>query len=422
MNESKKYRIIVAHPAKQHSFKTASALNEEGILFEYITTVYDKPYSITRFVNRLLKGNLKKKGQSRKCKTLDDDKVHQFCEVWGLISILLPKIKFLSKYKYWWNNKLSDRFGRKVAKYAIRNNVDAVISYDYHSMELFSYLKEHAPHIRRILDVSIANRIFMKEIFNNDVIKTGQTGFYSENLDVWKEENLIRVKRELSLTSSFLVPSTVVKESILYSGINIKDIYMVPYGVNSSQFLYLNKTKLHKPLKLLYVGGIIYRKGIHHLFEVAKQLGPEIVEINLVGQYNKESELYNQGKQLSNIHFLGFITHDELFKQYRDSDFFIFPTLCEGYGLVVLEAMSCGMPVICSDHAGGNDIICEGENGYVFPTGHTQALIKILENIVNDPPNISYMSERARITANNMTWESYNSKLIESINEIMQGV
>lgn len=419
MNKDGKFKVIVAHPAKQHSFKTATALDEQGILFEYITTVYDKPRSTTHFLNKLLKGKMKKKGQSRRCATLPDEKVRQFCEVWGLISILLPKIKLLSKYKYWWNNKLNDRFGRKVAKYAIKNKVDAVISYDYHSLSLFSYLEKNAPHIKRILDVSIANRIFMREIFENDVKKTGQTDFYSENLDVWSLKNLDRVKKEIELTSYFIVPSEVVKKSILYSGIDENKIYTVPYGVNSNQFPYINKKRIHKPLKLLYVGGIIYRKGIHHLLEIAEKLGPEVVEITLAGEYNTESKLYTQGKKLSNIHFLGFVTHDELFKQYRDSDFFVFPTLCEGYGLVVLEAMSCGMPVLCSDHAGGNDAIIEGENGYVFPTGNAEALIELLLKIIKEPQCISTMSENARLTAENMTWEKYNLKLVQYINEII---
>ncbi|QAA34731.1 glycosyltransferase family 4 protein [Clostridium manihotivorum] len=419
MQEDNKYKVIVAHPGKQHSFKTATALYEKGMLFNYITTVYDKPGSITHFANKLLTGSDKKKAKSRRSDTLPDSKVYQFFELYGLINIFLPRLKFLSKYKYWWNNWLNDRFGKKVAKYAIKNNVDAVISYDYNSLALFEYLKAKAPHIKRILDVSIANRIYAKDVFQRDVNKTGETGVYSENLDVWEESSLNRVKNEIDLASHFLVPSQIVKESLIFSGVEDNRISVVPYGVNTDQFSYVKKQTIHKPLKLLYVGGIIYRKGIHHLLNIAEILGPDVVDINLVGKYDTNSCLYKRGSKLDNVRFLGFLTHDVLFEQYRESDFFIFPSLCEGYALVMLEAQSCGMPIICSDHSGGNDDIINGFNGYVFPATDDEALIKCIKKIISNPDCISYMSENARETASKMTWEAYNSLLIDTVIKIL---
>ena len=63
------------------------------------------------------------------------------------------------------------------------------------------------------------------------------------------------------------------------------------------------------------------------------------------------------------------MTHDILAQYYQDSDVFVFPTLGEGFGMVVLEAMSCGLPVIITDIAGGNDAITDGVDGFEFVAG-----------------------------------------------------
>ena len=69
--------IIVAHEGKQHSFRTAEALLQKGYLFKYITTIYDKPFSLTRIVKYLLRGDAKKKCASHRDEALPDDMVLQ---------------------------------------------------------------------------------------------------------------------------------------------------------------------------------------------------------------------------------------------------------------------------------------------------------------------------------------------------------
>jgi glycosyltransferase involved in cell wall biosynthesis len=123
----------------------------------------------------------------------------------------------------------------------------------------------------------------------------------------------------------------------------------------------------------------------------------------------------------SNIHFAGYVTRDVLAAYYQQCDIFVFPTLGEGYGLVLLEALSCGLPVICSDLAGGNDAITDGYNGFVFEGGNNDALKEKIEWFIQHREKISQMSKNARKTAMNYSWEHYYNKLNLAIKHIMEG-
>ncbi len=127
---------------------------------------------------------------------------------------------------------------------------------------------------------------------------------------------------------------------------------------------------------MVFVGQVDYRKGIMHLFSAMKKFDVGDISLKLVGGYDSTSDLYKCGSEMENVEFLGFVTKDRLSEIYNEADVFVFPTLCEGFGLVVLEAMACGVPVICSENAGGNDTIIEGDNGF-----HIQHVVLKLSRI-----------------------------------------
>ena len=128
--------------------------------------------------------------------------------------------------------------------------------------------------------------------------------------------------------------------------------------------------------------------------------------------------IYKKYSHCSNVNFLGFVNHDNLTKLYNESDVFIFPTLGEGYGLVVLEAMSCGLPVICSSNAGGNDAIIDGYNGFVFDAGDNEDMKKKIEWFIENNNEINKMGLNARRTAEKYTWDEYYKNIINELNNI----
>lgn len=132
-------KVIVAHPGQQHSYQAAIALKEKGMLYRYITTVYDSPNSLLmRAVKRFIKRDNLKRAQGRKTEQLDGC-VTQFCELHGLMLLLILRLDKTQKGVLYnkFNQFASRRFGCKVANYAINHEVDAVICYDTSSAECF---------------------------------------------------------------------------------------------------------------------------------------------------------------------------------------------------------------------------------------------------------------------------------------------
>lgn len=413
-------KVIVAHPSKQHSFYTAIALKKSGVLFRYITSVYDKKNTWVHFLKNCLSSKNQNKASTRKISQLDDSDVLIFNELSALLILCIRRVPFLNRILYnkifVWRRK---KFGRAVAKYAIRNNVDAVIMYDSTAVECFALLKSEAPHIKRILDVSISHRLFMKKNFEIDMAQTQNIQIMKEEAILW-DENLMRdYIQEVKDSDYFFSPSQIVKKSLVYAGANENAIKIIPYGVNVEQFLFRKKKVHSHPLKLLYVGQITHRKGMHHLLKIISAMPSSQIMLALAGDYSKTSELYLQYKKCENIQFLGFVTRNILAEFYQNCDLFVFPTLGEGYGLVVLEALSTGTPVLSSNLAGGNDIIKDGYNGFVFQGGDDEGLRRLLSFLIENMNIIPAMSENARTSVMNMSWDTYYSKIQKAINEIV---
>ena len=198
MNEP--YKIVLAHPDKQHSFKTAKALIEIGVLDRYITTVYDMPGSLTHFLTKLLKGSFRKKLKAHRSDEIPNAKVKQFCEFWSLLLFLLVRIdksqKLYSKLKIY-RDKV---FNKKVAKYCKKNDVSAVISFDVVSAQLYNHLENtgivkildmSAPHLHPINDIDALIVYAMQGSDVDTVIVDGKILMQNREITHLDEEKII---------------------------------------------------------------------------------------------------------------------------------------------------------------------------------------------------------------------------------------
>ena len=301
----KNYKVIVAHPGKQHSFRLAKALKNEGYLFKYITTIYDKEDSLLmKILKRVLgKSNLKR-ANSRKCDFLKDEEVIQFSVIQGLLLLVLIRIDKSKKIYNWLNNRIADNFGKKVANYAIENDVDAVILYDTNATTCFEILKKKSPNIKRILDASIANRLFTRQVYEEDFRVSKEISYEGkQNLkEIIKNEK--KLLDEIKNSEYFLVPSYFVEKSYIYSGVMKTQIFKVPYGANLNDIEEKNDTNEFKSeLNFLFVGQVSYRKGCHYLLEAFSKISKPNITLTMVG--NIESEyLFRKYKKQENIKFL----------------------------------------------------------------------------------------------------------------------
>lgn len=410
-------KIIVAHPGKQHSFQLMYALLVNGFEVDYYTTVYDKPNSFTHFIIGFLKGKEKKKASGRKDERIPNEIVFQFCEIRSLVLLFLRRIPHTSWLQDKLDKNIKKSFGIKIAKVAIQKNVDAVIMYDSNATECFEYLKQYEPNIFRIMDVSAVNRIYMRKVYEKDflVSPTWADKLRKERAFLWDKKSYNRLKREIALTQHFLVPSKLVKQSIVFSGINENSISLCPYGSNFHTVKDKNFVN-DGPLKVIYVGNVTEMKGISYLLEASKKIGKGKIEVTIVGAYNKNDDHFSDYKNY--VTFTGQVVHKEVEKLLKKSDVFIFPSLGDSFGLAVLEALACGLPCIVSDNTGAKDVILEGENGFIIKTHSVEDIVNRLIWFYDNRECLKRMSIKAIESAKRYSWSNYTIAVNNAIMNI----
>lgn len=417
-------KVLVVHPAQQHSYRLAAALSKKGWLDKYITTVYYKKHSLTHFASLFLDARFQKKAQARKCTALADKDVLQFCEIEGLLKLLAMNTAKLRPYYKRIKYHTADRFAKKVARYAIQHNVDAVASYDDCSSLLFELLEQQAPQIIRVMDISAANILYMRNIYERDTVlqPTFATQLLQEREIVWNPDNIERAKQEIQHTQVFLAPSQFVARSLKYSGVMDKQIKICPYGVDTTLFAQKryrpSEEMRHTPIRFIYVGGAKELKGIGYLLEAFSEIPRFQAGLTVVGQYNAHSDALRP--YLERVDFTGSLLHTEVADHLKNADVFIFPSLGEGLSLATLEAASCGLPLIVSENAGVNDAMTDGKEGFVVPIQSKEALVQKIKWFIQNPDQIEPMGKAAREMALRYTWDTYYQRIDAIFDEIGQ--
>jgi glycosyltransferase involved in cell wall biosynthesis len=138
------------------------------------------------------------------------------------------------------------------------------------------------------------------------------------------------------------------------------------------------------------------------------------------GDGPERSELERRAKALGiadRVRFLGFLNQSLLPSAYCAADLFVLPSLFEPFGLVVNEAMLCGLPVVVSDRVGARfDLVRSDENGYVFPAGDVEALAAILRQILPDSEKRARMGAAARHRMETWSPREYADSVVRAVN------
>lgn len=407
----RKYKVIVAHPGKQHSFQTAIAMEKNGLLMYYVTSVYNKKGSFTRFLEEHVKGDLKKKLKNRCCSLLPDGKVKQINEIFVVFTLFLNRFPFFQYLTENWNYFVESLFYRRLMPFVKREKPDALILYNGSSKKHLSVLDN--TNIVTFMDMSIAKREYIHDILQNEINETGLTEIKKMHMSYWDSKMIKSDIEGCNMVDYFLVPSNFVKDSLVKNGVPMNKIIKVPYGVDISKFTYIPRKKESDILRIIYVGNISYRKGSHRLLEVVSQL--EGVELYLAGTFDDKSSLYCNYKDFKHIHFLGFVTRDRLNKLYNNCDIFVLPSLCEGMAMVGLEAMATGLPLVCTFNTGVNDVVENGVNGFVYHADNNAELREKIVWFKNNQAKIPEMAKKARATSLNYSWEIYHRNVAEAV-------
>ncbi len=161
---------------------------------------------------------------------------------------------------------------------------------------------------------------------------------------------------------------------------------------------------------LLYVGRLSDEKQIEHIRPTLEAL-PN-TRLALVGDGPARAELERFYADLP-VKFMGYLRGERLSQAYASADIFVFPSRLETFGLVVIEAMACGTPVVAARVGGVGDMVQEGVNGYSFASGDRAMLLEGVRKIASNRETMRWMGEQARAYAEGQSWEAIMDEVIE---------
>ena len=231
-------------------------------------------------------------------------------------------------------------------------------------------------------------------------------------------EKLERKDEELRLADHIIVASKFTAQTLQdYPG-TLAPVDIVPYAFPQVGAPKEYKKLINKKLKLLFVGGLSQRKGIANLFEAVESF-KDYVELTIVG-YKPVENCAILNRSLAKHKWIPSLPHDKILKIMREHDVLVFPSLFEGFGLVITEAMSQGTPVITTDRTAGPDLITHNENGWIIEAGSTISIKNSIQNLLQNPLQVEEMGRAAMKTASQRSWEKYAVELVKSINSLQK--
>ncbi len=203
--------------------------------------------------------------------------------------------------------------------------------------------------------------------------------------------------------------------------------YLVPDAKTLGQHLErteLAELQLQRPI-FLYVGRITSRKGIKSLLEACSILQTEgyrdySLLIIGTGDQRQELEAFVQDNQLEDIvTWVGWVDYGHLGSYFQQTDVFIFPTFEDLWGMVVLEAMVFGKPILCSKWAGAAEMVVEGENGYIFDPYSPPDLAVLMCRFLDHPDLITPMGQRSQQLIAQTTPQTAAESFTEVVSSVM---
>ncbi len=179
--------------------------------------------------------------------------------------------------------------------------------------------------------------------------------------------------------------SHFMKEQLIRQGLPSAQIHVIYNSINAKQFLYQKKEyNKNQPLQVLCIGRLHPQKGIEYLLQAAKEL-PEDFQFTILGdgELFPKFQIFIEKNNIKNISLKGF--QKEVQAYYEQADIFVLPSRWEGFGIVLIEAMAMGLPVIASDTGGIPELIHQGKGGFLCPVGDVTKLKEYFLKLYKNP-------------------------------------
>lgn len=407
--------VIISHPSVAPFVQQAArAIHEQGQLDRFVTTVRDDPGSLAQRLlcgaGRLAGRNLRAQLRRRAVTEVPMEKVesHPWGELLRLATGAVDRGGRLTDFVW---QRTENAFDRLVAR-RLHRGLTGVYGFEYSSR--YTFERARGLGLAIAYDTPAPEPRFVRLVLEAEVDRFPELRTpYHRYTAKLEEERIAHRHAEWHCADIVIVASNYTKQSFARSGFDVAKAQVIPYGAPSAaerdQALRRDSAP-GAPLTFIWAGTFSIRKGAHYLLEAWR-----------AGNFGRRASLRVYGTVAlpdrvmrplpEGVELNGPVPRGELMAQFRECDALLFPTLCDGFGMVATEAWSCGLPVITTSCAGAADLLKPGQNGILIRAGDAGAIAESIEWCLSHRPQLREMRESALATAAGWQWSDYRRAL-----------
>lgn len=303
--------------------------------------------------------------------------------------------------------------GRACGRIAMRGK-NPVLAYSYYASYAFEHMsRTRARAVFQVHPHPVAVRAILQEELR--LCPFAAESLLQENEMKFPAKELARLSDEALQADLVLTPSSYAKSTLVQAGVQIDRIRVVPYGIDTSVFTRKKFRRERGPLRLIFVGSLVQRKGLSYLFEAIRGLkAGKQVELVLAGRGMRDDGLLRRYADVP-FRVLWGAPREQLVAELQAADLFVFPSLVESFAHVILEAMAVGLPILTTRHTAGPDLVEDGRMGFIGPIRNPEFLIEKIQWFLDNRDALAEMGLACQAEAERRTWERFRRETREAL-------
>jgi len=229
---------------------------------------------------------------------------------------------------------------------------------------------------------------------------------------------IMREEEEYEASDLITVPSAFAMNTFLEAGVPRRKMRLATYGVDLGMF-HACTARQPDDFNVVFVGGLSVRKGIRYLLDAFQQLQCKNKRLTLVGTVLPEMEAtINALRHNPRIQVRGHVPQEKLKEILSASHALVLPSVEDGLGLVQVQALACGCPVIATQNTGAQDVFTDGKEGFIVPIRDAAAIAERLQRLADDPELSTTMSQAAVQRVKSISgWDRYGDRMFQIFSE-----
>ena len=401
-------QVLLSHPGTQYSYHLATQLQLRGRLTRFHTGFAIRNGSIIGRACDALPELARSRLSARRLDGLPREKlrIHPFGE---LRHVLRGQLAGLGTEESL--HRRNEQFQRSIPERDIRQS-NMVVGFDTSSWLLARRVKQM--NGKFVLDQSIGHPVEKERIF---CALRDRFPEWSITVPRKADAHIAEEMEEHKLADLVVVPSSFVGRTLTAQGVPDAKIRVIPFGTDLSCFHPAEASRTPGPIVFLFVGSISARKGVPILLEAWRQMRASSAELWLVGPGTvPKCAAFDLP---ASVRFLGRKSRSDVAELMRRVDVLVFPSFFEGLAQVQLEALASGLPLISTIEAGAEDLIRDGQNGFLVPAGDVIALSERMLQVAADQDLIGAMRRTVIEVRAGLSWSVYGDRWVKVLDELI---